>query len=116
MLEEQDFQKPAARELKISDISQEHKRVALIGEIVSLQPKALKAVFSDGSDKIELVFSDERHLSSCGKGFLRVIGRPFFNDDGIGINVECVHSLQNLNLGLWEKITALEKEFFGGVE
>lgn len=109
-----EFKRLPAKEMSLKEINESVKRVALLGSIVSKDEEELTAFFSDGSGEARLEFREAEQFNSLSEGLIvRVIGKPFFNNDAVIISVETVHEMKGLNPTLIEKVRLMEKKFLG---
>ena len=109
-----EFQRLPAQELRVKEVNASVKRAALLGRISSWNEEDLQAVFSDGSGQAVLEFDGEQKMLGLKENVLvRVIGRPFYKNDALLINVETVHEMPDADQALFEKIRGLEKKFLG---
>jgi hypothetical protein len=98
-----------ARELKVSELSQEDGLAALTGRLKELKEK--EAVLEDESGQVKLSFPEEKAENLKEGGLVRVIGRRLLNDNETRFNVEAVHDMAGLDLALYQKVKALEQKF-----
>jgi len=101
MPEDFGFKRFPTVEKKISEISPEDIRVAVIGTVVDKGDG--KIVIDDGSDNINVFLDDENKLET-GK-LLRIVGRV--NKDDLSISAEAVQDFSKFNLELYKKLKEL---------
>jgi hypothetical protein len=108
----EDFRRRPALELNVSEVKGQDRPLALLGELSALNPKAKTGFLKDESGQIELVFEEERQLDGFEeRELVRVFGKPFLNDNETKFNVELIHSMAGLDLGLFRQVKDLEQRF-----
>ncbi|MFA5333622.1 MAG: hypothetical protein WC376_03945 [Candidatus Nanoarchaeia archaeon] len=93
---------------KISSISSEDSRVAVVGTVIDVDEKNFVFTLDDSSKKVNVILLDEQliHKAKAGK-ILRVIGLVIAGDSGIEIKGELVQDFTGLNVEYYNKYLEL---------
>ncbi|MDD4354111.1 MAG: replication protein RepA [Candidatus Nanoarchaeia archaeon] len=93
---------------KISEVSKDDSRVALVGTVIDVDEKNFVFTLDDSSKKINVILLDEQliHKAKIGK-ILRVIGVIIAGDSGIELKGELVQDFTGLNVEYYNKYLEL---------
>ncbi len=109
MPEEEQLIRKHAKEISLKGAQGERGRVAVLGTIVSLNRNNLEAIIADEDVHAKLLFAEGKQFDSVNeKDLCRIIGKGFFNNNELTINVEAVHPINGLDLPLWKRVRELE--------
>jgi hypothetical protein len=101
--------KPAVERL-ISDIKEDDSRVAIIGEITSVDASSFLATLRDPSGKITLLFPRDDMMSEINEGgIFRVMGLPLAHDDGFELKAELIQDFSGFDMELYNCYMELQK-------
>jgi hypothetical protein len=95
---------------KLSDISSDDSRVAVVGTVIDIDEKNFVFTLDDSSKKINVILLDDQliHKAKVGK-ILRVIGLVIAGDSGIELKGELVQDFTGLNVEYYNKYLDLIK-------
>ena len=115
--EEEQIIRKTAKEVSLKEAQSERGRIAILGTIVSLNRNNLEAIIADEDVHAKLLFADKAQFDAVNeKDLCRVIGKGFFNNNELTINVEAIHRMNGLDLSLWKKVKRVESKHWGKQE
>lgn len=96
---------------KLSSISSDDSRVAVVGTVIDVDEKNFVFTIDDSSKKINVILLDEQliHKAKVGK-ILRVIGLVIAGDSGIELKGELVQDFTGINVEYYNKYLDLISE------
>lgn len=97
----QEYKRFPTSEKKISEISPEDVRVAIIGTVIDESEG--KFALDDGTGSIEVLADKEDTEKLEPKKTVRVIGK-IISEDGLKLNAEGVQDFSNFDLELYKKV------------
>ncbi len=104
--QEKKFQKrKPAKNTKISDISKEMDRVAVLGTVLGKEDAILAILVDDGTGKINALLKNEEQYQKIATGnIVRVIGKLWGEGDDIEIQAEIVQEFSDIDVELYNKV------------
>ncbi len=110
------FTPPSASELSLKEISDKAERVAVVGEIVSIDKPAMSGRISSDGIECTVSFTEGEQLLGLREGsIVRVIGKPL-KQEKLSIEADIVQELKGFDSNLYSKVKELEKKYYGGRE
>ena len=96
-------QRTPARERRIADITQEDRRVGVIGTVVDAGDSRL--VVDDGEGKIEVSF--EEAPAAVPGSIVRVMGKVMAIEGAFELQGEVCQDFSGVDIGLWRDVSSL---------
>jgi len=104
------FRPPSAKDLLLKEVTGKEERVAVIGEIVSIdKPEMTGKILSEGTECMVSFTEGEQVLGLSVGSIVRLIGKPSRKKE-LEIEAEIVQELKGFDSNLYNKVKELEKE------
>ena len=105
----QQFRPPSAKNLSLKELTGKEERVAVIGEIVSIDKPEMSGKISSEGIECMITFTEGEQVLGLSTGsIVRVIGKPS-KEKGLELEADIVQELKGFDSNLYNKVKELEK-------